>query len=65
MDLDSDGNTDFLLVGAPLFYRPQEKTEGKIYVYKLSDEVRNTFQLNYGFTVDVSLGSSKMYTLSS
>lgn len=39
VDIDSDGNTDFLLVGAPMFYQPQEKKEGKIYIYRLSDEV--------------------------
>uniref|UniRef100_A0A6Q2ZJQ8 VWFA domain-containing protein n=1 Tax=Esox lucius TaxID=8010 RepID=A0A6Q2ZJQ8_ESOLU len=35
--IDSDGNTDFLLVGAPLFHQPQR--EGKIYVYRLTDKV--------------------------
>lgn len=39
VDLDSDGNTDFLLVGAPLFYRPHEKREGKIYSYRLTHEL--------------------------
>uniref|UniRef100_A0A672YKR3 Integrin alpha-M-like n=1 Tax=Sphaeramia orbicularis TaxID=375764 RepID=A0A672YKR3_9TELE len=33
VDVNSDGNTDFLLVGAPLFYQAQEKREGQIYVY--------------------------------
>ncbi|XP_045904452.1 integrin alpha-L-like, partial [Micropterus dolomieu] len=39
VDVNSDGNTDFLLVGAPLFNQPQEKTQGQIYVYTLTDEV--------------------------
>ncbi|XP_072240244.1 integrin alpha-M [Leuresthes tenuis] len=38
LDVDSDGNTDFLLVGAPMFYQPQEKKEGRIYIYSLTDE---------------------------
>uniref|UniRef100_A0A3Q1BMF0 VWFA domain-containing protein n=1 Tax=Amphiprion ocellaris TaxID=80972 RepID=A0A3Q1BMF0_AMPOC len=38
-DVDSDGNTDFLLVGAPLFFQPQEKKEGRIYIYSLTDKV--------------------------
>ncbi|XP_019121695.1 integrin alpha-L [Larimichthys crocea] len=38
VDINSDGNTDFLLVGAPLFFHPQERREGQIYVYKLTDE---------------------------
>ncbi|XP_077427955.1 integrin alpha-M [Vanacampus margaritifer] len=39
VDVDSDGNSDFLLVGAPMVYHPQEKSEGQIYVYKLTDEM--------------------------
>lgn len=38
-DVNSDGNTDFLLVGAPLFYQPQQKREGQIHVYGLTKEV--------------------------
>lgn len=38
-DVNSDGNTDFLLVGAPLFYHPQERREGQIHVYRLTEEV--------------------------
>uniref|UniRef100_UPI0037E83128 integrin alpha-L n=1 Tax=Semicossyphus pulcher TaxID=241346 RepID=UPI0037E83128 len=38
VDVNSDGDTDFLLVGAPLFYQPQVKREGQIYVYTLTDE---------------------------
>uniref|UniRef100_A0A674DV26 Integrin alpha-L-like n=1 Tax=Salmo trutta TaxID=8032 RepID=A0A674DV26_SALTR len=37
VDIDSDGNTDFLLVGAPLFHQPPR--EGRIYVYTLTDKV--------------------------
>ncbi|KAM9363267.1 integrin alpha-L-like [Symphorus nematophorus] len=46
VDVDSDNNTDFLLVGAPLFYRPQEKKEGQIYVYTLTDEMQLKLSLN-------------------
>uniref|UniRef100_A0A7N6B9M9 VWFA domain-containing protein n=1 Tax=Anabas testudineus TaxID=64144 RepID=A0A7N6B9M9_ANATE len=46
VDIDSDGNTDFLLVGAPLFYHPQEKREGQIYVYTLTDEMQLTIEQN-------------------
>ncbi|KAM7009680.1 integrin alpha-L [Tautogolabrus adspersus] len=38
VDINSDGDTDFLLVGAPLYYQPTEKREGHIYVYTLTDE---------------------------
>ncbi|XP_041640847.1 integrin alpha-D [Cheilinus undulatus] len=38
VDVNSDGDTDFLLVGAPQFYQPSEKKEGQIYVYTLTDE---------------------------
>ncbi|GAA6225884.1 integrin alpha-L-like [Lates japonicus] len=40
VDINSDNNTDFLLVGAPLFYQPQEKREGQIYVYTMTDEMQ-------------------------
>ncbi|XP_051241529.1 integrin alpha-L-like isoform X7 [Dicentrarchus labrax] len=46
VDVNSDGNTDFLLVGAPLFYQPQEKREGRIYVYTLTDEIQLKRELN-------------------
>lgn len=46
VDLDSDGSTDFLLVGAPLFYQPPEEREGKIYVYRLTDEMKLIKLLN-------------------
>ncbi|XP_070684031.1 integrin alpha-X [Pempheris klunzingeri] len=46
LDVDSDGNTDFLLVGVPLFYQPQEKREGQIYVYTLTDEMQLKYELN-------------------
>ncbi|XP_041839737.1 integrin alpha-D [Melanotaenia boesemani] len=39
VDVNSDGNTDFLLVGAPMFYQPHEKKEGRIYIYTLTDEM--------------------------
>lgn len=43
MDINSDGDTDFLLVGAPTFYQLQEKKEGQIYIYTLTDEVSHHF----------------------
>ncbi|KAM9363266.1 integrin alpha-L-like [Symphorus nematophorus] len=46
VDVDSDNNTDFLLVGAPLFYRPQEKKQGQIYIYTLTDEMQLKLSLN-------------------
>ncbi|XP_034438382.1 integrin alpha-M-like [Hippoglossus hippoglossus] len=46
VDIDSDGNTDFLLVGAPLFYQPHEKKEGRIYVYILSEKMQLEIVLN-------------------
>ncbi|XP_041958956.1 integrin alpha-D [Alosa sapidissima] len=36
VDIDSDGTTDFLMVGAPLYYEPQR--EGRMYVYALTEE---------------------------
>ncbi|XP_034044085.1 integrin alpha-X [Thalassophryne amazonica] len=39
VDINSDGNTDFLLVGAPQFYLPEEKREGQIYIYSLTQEI--------------------------
>ncbi|XP_034388003.1 integrin alpha-M isoform X2 [Cyclopterus lumpus] len=45
VDVNSDGNTDFLLVGAPLFYHPHEKKEGQIYVYTLTDEMQLKHEL--------------------
>ncbi|XP_071396311.1 integrin alpha-L-like [Centroberyx affinis] len=39
VDVDSDSNTDFLLVGAPLFHQSQEKREGQISVYALTHEL--------------------------
>uniref|UniRef100_A0A3B5LVR3 VWFA domain-containing protein n=1 Tax=Xiphophorus couchianus TaxID=32473 RepID=A0A3B5LVR3_9TELE len=33
VDIDTDGNTDFLLVGAPMFFLPEERKEGSIYIY--------------------------------
>ncbi|XP_071772136.2 integrin alpha-X [Centroberyx gerrardi] len=39
VDVDSDSNTDFLLVGTPLFHQPQERREGQISVYALTHEL--------------------------
>lgn len=38
LDVDSDGDSDFLLVGAPLFHQSQPRAEGRLYVYALSEE---------------------------
>ncbi|XP_065136687.2 integrin alpha-M-like [Paramisgurnus dabryanus] len=38
LDIDSDGESDFLLVGAPLYYRSQPRGEGRLYIYTLSEE---------------------------
>uniref|UniRef100_A0A8C1PAL5 Zmp:0000001082 n=1 Tax=Cyprinus carpio TaxID=7962 RepID=A0A8C1PAL5_CYPCA len=38
LDVDSDGDSDFLLVGAPLFYQSQPRAEGRLYVYTLSEQ---------------------------
>ncbi|RVE76583.1 hypothetical protein OJAV_G00009790 [Oryzias javanicus] len=46
VDIDSDESTDFLLVGAPMFYRPQQKTEGKVYVYALTNKMQLEMRLN-------------------
>lgn len=43
VDIDSDGDTDFLLVGAPMFYLSHEKREGQMYVYRLTDEEVSLF----------------------
>uniref|UniRef100_A0A3B3ILM8 VWFA domain-containing protein n=1 Tax=Oryzias latipes TaxID=8090 RepID=A0A3B3ILM8_ORYLA len=42
VDIDLDDSTDFLLVGAPMFYEPLQKTEGKVYVYTLTDQLNVT-----------------------
>ncbi|KAL1006020.1 hypothetical protein UPYG_G00066870 [Umbra pygmaea] len=44
LDIDSDGNTDFLLVGAPLFHEP--KREGRVYVYTLTDKLELMMVMN-------------------
>ncbi|XP_077150346.1 integrin alpha-E [Ranitomeya variabilis] len=41
IDMNKDGNTDFLLVGAPFYHIKGE--EGRVYLYKLSNE--GTFKL--------------------
>ncbi|XP_072318892.1 integrin alpha-M, partial [Eucyclogobius newberryi] len=40
MDVDSDGNTDFLFVGAPLYYQSHRAAEGKIYIYRLTNKLK-------------------------
>uniref|UniRef100_A0A3Q3IWD3 VWFA domain-containing protein n=1 Tax=Monopterus albus TaxID=43700 RepID=A0A3Q3IWD3_MONAL len=46
VDIDSNGNTDFLIVGAPQFYHAQEKREGRMYIYTLTDEMQLKSELN-------------------
>ncbi|XP_048842791.1 integrin alpha-L-like isoform X1 [Brienomyrus brachyistius] len=48
LDIDSDDETDFLLVGAPLFHEPQK--EGRMYVYSMSSELKLTLQINVSGT---------------
>ncbi|XP_051560845.1 integrin alpha-L-like isoform X2 [Myxocyprinus asiaticus] len=38
LDVDSDGDSDFLLVGAPLFHQSQPRAEGRLYIYTLTQE---------------------------
>ncbi|XP_068177473.1 integrin alpha-D isoform X2 [Antennarius striatus] len=40
LDVNWDGNTDFLLVGAPLYYWPQDRREGQVYVYRVTEEIK-------------------------
>ncbi|XP_036420534.1 integrin alpha-L-like [Colossoma macropomum] len=40
LDMDSDGDTDFVVVGAPLYYQAQPQREGRMYVYKLTNEMK-------------------------
>ncbi|XP_078803294.1 integrin alpha-L isoform X2 [Oryzias latipes] len=46
VDIDLDDSTDFLLVGAPMLYQPLQKTEGKVYVYTLTDQLQLEMKLN-------------------
>ncbi|KAF5884521.1 integrin alpha-L-like, partial [Clarias magur] len=39
LDLDSDNNTDFLVVGAPLYYQPHPQREGRVYIYRLTPQL--------------------------
>lgn len=50
MDIDTDGNTDFLLVGAPMFFLPEERKEGSIYIYAISDKVHQLLRLRLKVT---------------
>uniref|UniRef100_A0A8C7YFQ1 Integrin, alpha 1 n=1 Tax=Oryzias sinensis TaxID=183150 RepID=A0A8C7YFQ1_9TELE len=36
IDIDKDGYTDLLLVGAPMFMGPERDEQGQVYVYKLN-----------------------------
>ncbi|XP_047659384.1 integrin alpha-D-like isoform X1 [Tachysurus fulvidraco] len=39
LDLDSDNNTDFLVVGAPLYYNHHPQLEGRVYIYNLTQKL--------------------------
>ncbi|XP_053333265.1 integrin alpha-L-like [Clarias gariepinus] len=45
LDLDSDNNTDFLVVGAPLYYQPHPQREGRVYIYRLTQQLKLEKQL--------------------
>lgn len=36
LDVDKDGVTDLLLVGAPMFMNRQKKEEGRVYVFSVT-----------------------------
>uniref|UniRef100_A0A8C7YCG8 Integrin, alpha 1 n=1 Tax=Oryzias sinensis TaxID=183150 RepID=A0A8C7YCG8_9TELE len=38
IDIDKDGYTDLLLVGAPMFMGPERDEQGQVYVYKLNQK---------------------------
>ena len=40
VDIDKNGVTDYLLVGAPFHYQKGE--EGKVFIYKVLEKVRNS-----------------------
>uniref|UniRef100_A0AAZ3PDL0 VWFA domain-containing protein n=1 Tax=Oncorhynchus tshawytscha TaxID=74940 RepID=A0AAZ3PDL0_ONCTS len=56
VDIDSDGNTDFLLVGAPMFHQPPR--EGRIYVYTLTDKLELRMERNVSVMAQGRFGSS-------
>ncbi|KAK3530665.1 hypothetical protein QTP86_031637, partial [Hemibagrus guttatus] len=39
LDLDSDNNTDFLVVGAPLYYNHHPQLEGRVYIYNFTQRL--------------------------
>ncbi|XP_036796482.1 integrin alpha-L [Oncorhynchus mykiss] len=56
VDIDSDGNTDVLLVGAPMFRQPPR--EGRIYVYTLTDKLELRMEMNVSVPSQGRFGSS-------
>ncbi|XP_045547214.1 integrin alpha-L isoform X1 [Salmo salar] len=56
VDIDSDGNTDFLLVGAPMFHQPPR--EGRIYVYTLTDKLELRTEMSVSVLAQGRFGSS-------
>ncbi|XP_053085754.1 integrin alpha-M [Pangasianodon hypophthalmus] len=40
LDQNSDSNTEFLVVGAPLYYKPHPQREGRIYIYRLTQQLK-------------------------
>uniref|UniRef100_A0A4W5P3D4 Zmp:0000001082 n=1 Tax=Hucho hucho TaxID=62062 RepID=A0A4W5P3D4_9TELE len=56
VDIDSNGNTDFLLVGAPMFHQPPR--EGRIYIYTLTDKLELRMEINVSVPSQGRFGSS-------
>ncbi|XP_049325410.1 integrin alpha-X-like isoform X1 [Astyanax mexicanus] len=39
LDVDVDGAADFLVIGAPQYYQAQPQSEGRMYVYRITDQM--------------------------
>ncbi|XP_072513981.1 integrin alpha-X-like isoform X1 [Salminus brasiliensis] len=39
LDVNLDGDTDFVVVGAPQYYQAQPRREGRMYIYSLTDQM--------------------------
>lgn len=48
MDIDGDGQTDVLVVAAPMFYS-QGWERGKLYIYTVAPQVQTHWILNFCF----------------
>ncbi|XP_035391024.1 integrin alpha-M isoform X2 [Electrophorus electricus] len=40
LDVDANGDTDFLVVGAPLYYQAHPQREGMMYIYSLTQQLK-------------------------